>query len=258
MPHFGDSTQWLLPPVSHRELIDIEKSCRVNTHVLFLLIEQAVFHITVPQLDDYSQQLKDDCIKVLALLEVLDESGYPGARVDDCRRAWLNDDRDWFHGQFMAIQMYREVIEIIRSGAWEEFQGHHGCYLTLARRLGQVARLDFNQNLMAGVQPLSRSKLIDGMNMLLPSTFMTVSVYTMCRVLCRAFHVTPARLERALLMLREDWHAYPREDESSRKEPGIEETIIDLSVDGFAFKEVSSGKFKMRSTEGIVSFTQVC
>jgi len=262
MPHFGDKTTWLLPPISlMQESVEIDKACRVNTHVLFMLLEQAVFHVESPGLKDYSDELKRDCIKVLAALQALDEDGHPGVMIDEYRNNWLNGSVDWFHASFLSIPAYREVIEIVRTGDWDSFQGHHGCYLTLARRLGQVARIDHNKGLMLGNAPVSKQSLIDVLNTLLPSLLNEVSIYNLCRAACPALRVTPARLEEALLNLRATWANFPREEPGRRRrEPGITETVVRLKLDGYVFEEVHSGKFNMSLLDGLgtIALTQVC
>jgi hypothetical protein len=237
------------------ESVVIDYKCTPNTFLLFAILCKALFHQEHPDIKEYSTSLIKDSSNILYNIGAIDQGGsnyYYDS--DNFRHAWLQNDLDWFHAQFMQIQNYRDVILAVKQGNIDTLHGKNS-YLNLARKLGQITRIDPASNIFVGDRLIDDSTIISYLSKIMPNIGDRALIYDVCGLFSSA-GITPYRFSREFKrLMKSHSFSFPFEAKAlGIRQPGYEEEVIHLTAGSFTFEPSSSGRFK---TDGILYYTEL-
>jgi hypothetical protein len=236
------SEGWLLRPVPVKELLAAPLSWRPTPLAFFARLWQAIGGGTMEQ-PVVAEDARVEALKLLIVLGAVGESGGSGPRVDEFRTAWYNNDLDWFHAELQRLPGYKDAMDRLRTHASSELSSRSKVQVSMARCLGQVARLDrAGGGVVVGDAPVRAAELRAALQRWMPGAGDTVATDELCRVAASELRLTPARLEVALERL---WAADPNLPWEGRTggtvSPGYAENVVVLDSSGYLFRSVAPG-----------------
>lgn len=245
----GSIHNWLQKdrPMSFDTPIKFDPKWRPNTFLLFALLDKALHGREHPDLKEYSKTLTQESLSILFGIGALNADG--SIRYDAVRfgTAWDDNDLDWFHTQFLKVPTYQETVQAVKQKDIDTLHGKCG-YLNLARKLGQVARINPAMHITAGDRAFNEDVLYTLMCGILKNEGDKITVYDLCEKLA-SVGITPYRLERVYKKAVKTFsYGFPFQAKViGIRQPGYEETVVHLKSDGFDFDPISSGSFKLGS-----------
>lgn len=232
------------PPPPDVKQVACDPKWRPNSFLLFALLDKAMFGLEHEELKEYSRGLQEDNINILASLGALTIDGKFRHDASRFKDAWYKNDLDWFHNQFLTLPPYYETVMAIKQKKYEALHGRSG-YLTLARRLGQVARLNPSMNLFVGDAKPSNPMIQLFFNAVLPNMDDKITVYELCVLAAINLGLTPARFETAVARYKKSYNDFPFQGKMiGIREPGYDELVVRLDPLAFSFEDVSSGTLR--------------
>lgn len=215
LPISSSAEEWLLEPRPDRPALEVSASWRPTPPAVFGLLQRALW----PDAEVFSanEEILDEAKSILVGLGALESGGGPGPRIDDFRRAWHDNDRDWFHAELLRLPGYRAALDHLRRDAGQPSRRQEA-QIAMARTLGQVARAHMGGHWFVGDAAVSAGALTDALLRWLPEPGNQLSVEHLCELAAKELSLTPARFELALERL---WRRAP----SLPLEPGMGGTV---------------------------------
>ncbi|MDP3209445.1 MAG: hypothetical protein Q8M65_09885 [Rhodoglobus sp.] len=237
------TTSWLLPPVPPRPSLAGKPSARPFPSTYFPTLWQAISGKTSPDLAESSPAIQREVLGLLTVLEATDSSGAPGTRIEEFRRAWGDADLDWLHGEMLRLPGYCRAIEALRAGQEADPPSSGRAQISLARSLGQVARLTPRGAAdVVGDAPIEHDALLATLERWLPRRGDTLSTNDLCRLALDELKLTPTRFERAMQLLWARNPEIPFDGQTGGTVvPGHAEQVVVLHKNGYEFTEIAPG-----------------
>lgn len=234
-------------PMSSDTPFKFDPKWRPNTFLLFALLDKALHDREHPDLKEYSESLKQESLSILTGIGALNLDGSIRYDAIQFGTAWDGNDLDWFHSKFLKVPTYQETIQAIKQKDIDTLHGKCG-YLNLARKLGQVARLDPAIFITVGDRAFNEDVLHTLLCGILKNEGDKITIYDLCMNMA-SVGVTPYRLERMFRKAMKTYsYGFPFQAKAiGIRQPGYEETVVHLKSDGFDFASISSGSFKLGS-----------
>jgi hypothetical protein len=166
--------------------------------MLFPLLAKALGGPELPATLSRAETMAE-ALRVLMALGATDEAGGPGPRAEEFRAAWSRADHDWFHAEMRRLPGYAAALERVRADASTRLAARQEVQISMARALGQAARLDRAQGgLIVGDAPLRAGALEGALERWLPTMGATLATEELCRLAAAELRLTPVRFERAM------------------------------------------------------------
>jgi hypothetical protein len=239
----ADVTEWLLPPLDVGTSLDLPPGTRPSPGMIFPVLVKAFGGGDFLGAHKYSDTTLDEARRILNALGALDAEGRPGVRIDVFRAAWMRRDHDWFHAEMRRLPGYAAALAFVRGHPGASRTSRQEAHVSMARALGQVARLDrLGGALVVGDAPVRRSELLDALDRWLPRPGATLETTELCKLAASELSLTPARFERAMELL---WAAGSGVQFEGRTGgtvvPGFAERVIALGTISVQFRALAPG-----------------
>lgn len=234
---------WLLPPVEVGSLLNLPPAVRPSPGTFFPLLAAILGGSNVLDMRKHSGTTLEEARRVLRALGASDAEGGPGPRVGAFRAAWQRRDHDWFHAEMRRLPGYATALAFVRTHHSAPSHSRQESHLSMARALGQVARLDkIGGTLAVGDAPVQMSQLLNALDRWLPRPTATLDTTELCRRAGADLCVTPARFERAMELLWAGGSGVQFEGRTGGTVvPGFAERVIALGHLAPQFRAVAPG-----------------
>jgi hypothetical protein len=248
---------WLLPPIPVGEPVDAFASWQPTPRIFFELLWRALSGRQVQDLAGSFQGSLREAHNLLVALGAADPSGGPGVRAGEFRDAWNRCDLDWFHAEMQRLPGYHAAMEQLRADRDAHFERRVMGQLSIARTLGQVARLfRTHAALVVGDAPITATQLVEALGRWLPEPGAALPTEDLCQRAAGELGLTPARLEMALQRLWARDPNLPFEGQTGGTvTAGFVENVIETSEAGYHFRPVAPGALTF-GRSGPVRFIQ--
>ena len=234
---------WLLPAVEVGSLLNLPPGVRPSPSMIFPLLAAVLGGPDVLNMRKHSDTTLEEARRILRAVGAIDAEGGPGSRVGAFRAAWQRRDHDWFHAEMRRLPGYAAVLAFVRANPSAPRNSRQESHLSMARALGQVARLDkIGGALVVGDAPVRTSQLLNALDRWLPRPGATLDTTELCRRAGADLSVTPARFERAMELLWAGGSGVQFEGRTGGTVvPGFAERVIALGPIAPQFRALASG-----------------
>lgn len=234
---------WLLPPVEVGSLLKLPPGIRPSPGMIFPLLAAVLGAPDVLNVRKHSNTTLEEARRVLRALGAIDAVGSPGPRVGAFRAAWQRRDYDWFHAEMMRLPGYAAALTFVRANPSAPRNSRQESHISMARALGQVARLNkIGGQLVVGDAPVRKSQLVDALFRWLSRPGATLDTIELCKRAGADLSVTPTRFERAMELLWAGGFGVQFEGRTGGTVvPGFAERVIALGPVELQFRWVAPG-----------------
>lgn len=237
------AADWLLPPVEVGSLLKLPPGIRPSPGMIFPLLAAVLGGPDVLNVRKHSDTTLGEARRILRALGAIDAEGGPGPRVSAFRVAWQKRDHDWFHMEMLRLPGYAAALAFVRANPSAPRNSRQESHISMARALGQVARLDrIGGALVVGDAPVRKSQLLSALDRWLARPGATLDTSELCRRAGAELSVTPARLEHAMELLWAGGSGVQFEGRTGGTVvPGFAERVITLGLIAPQFRLVAPG-----------------
>lgn len=230
---------WLLRPLPVLRALDITRGNRLNPRSTLTLLARAFGFQILPEEQASSSELIDEAAKVLVLLGAIDEDGLPGKYAGSWFEAWITDDLDWFHQQFLRHPGYRDAIMVIKSDPGAKLPKRESANIGMARALGQVA-IHPKFGRVIGESPVDLETMVSALNRWLPSPGDSIRIDQASVLAASELGLTPYRFDLAMQAMWRIWRNCPYSPEAGGTgDLKYIDKVVSLGRTGFQYQPVS-------------------
>lgn len=235
------ASSWLLAPVWTGEPLAVSVGLRPTRTSFFEIIWQVLSGQA--QKDGSPSQTANEVKRILTALEVINDIGEAGPRLEEYRLNWRQNNLDWFHAELSRLPGYQSALAELRADAQMNLGERQRTQISMARTLGQVARNEqVGTGLYVGDAPVSVELFRSALNKWIPNIDDTLSTEQLCVLTEQELQLTPSRTEVALARLWELAPELPFEGRTGgTANANSAENVVVLSASGYNFHPVSPG-----------------